>query len=369
MNSQVYSSNDEQQLCVDKMIMSYISEIYAEQLANLADDCGVRIIKREESGVLKLNFVPERQKSGINVYQARERFITFYQQIATNLELKRTDLTSLEICTSIRKMFPKILFMVDHDMLVLMGPPVHVMEACKILSQGFRQTSRRDVQSSSTAAFHASASSLHRSQPLQNERNGFQACKQNSSLEDSMCPICLDKIDQLNKETLQQCKHSFCKNCIKESFKLKPACPVCGVMYGKLTGNQPKNGHVTIDTKVYSLPGYESYNTIMLTYYIPDGIQGPEHPKPGKPYRGTIRTAYLPDCPEGKKVLELLQKAFNQGLIFTIGKSVTTGEEDVVTWNDIHHKTHRTGGPTRYGYPDPDYLKRVQEELKAKGIA
>lgn len=68
------------------------------------------------------------------------------------------------------------------------------------------------------------------------------------------------------------------------------------------------------------------------------------HPHPGKPYKGTERRAYLPDNTEGQKVLRLLQKAFDSRLVFTIGSSRTTGQEGVVTWNDIHHKTKRDGG-------------------------
>ncbi|XP_005996988.1 probable E3 ubiquitin-protein ligase DTX3 [Latimeria chalumnae] len=94
----------------------------------------------------------------------------------------------------------------------------------------------------------------------------------------------------------------------------------------------------------------------------------PEHPHSGQKYYGTRRKAYLPDSPEGNKVLQLLKRAFDQQLIFTVGRSTTTDQSNVVTWNDIHHKTRPHGGPTEYGYPDPGYLKRVQEELKAKGI-
>jgi deltex-like protein len=43
-------------------------------------------------------------------------------------------------------------------------------------------------------------------------------------------------------------------------------------------------------------------------------------------------------------VLELLKIAFDRKLVFTIGHSRTTGEENVVTWNDIHHKTTMNGG-------------------------
>lgn len=72
-----------------------------------------------------------------------------------------------------------------------------------------------------------------------------------------------------------------------------------------------------------------------------------EHPNTGLPYKGTKRSAYLPDNEDGQKVHRLLRRAFNQRLVFTIGNSRTTGREDVVTWNDIHHKTHVNGGPEK----------------------
>uniref|UniRef100_A0AC11BAR5 Deltex E3 ubiquitin ligase 3L n=1 Tax=Ovis aries TaxID=9940 RepID=A0AC11BAR5_SHEEP len=97
-------------------------------------------------------------------------------------------------------------------------------------------------------------------------------------------------------------------------------------------------------------------------------LQKKEHPNPGARFSGIQRTAYLPDNKEGNEVLALLHRAFDQKLIFTVGESRTLGVSGVITWNDIHHKTSRTGGPQRYGYPDPHYLKRVKQELKDKGI-
>ena len=44
--------------------------------------------------------------------------------------------------------------------------------------------------------------------------------------------------------------------------------------------------------------------------------------------------------------VQLLRKAFDAGLTFTIGTSHTTGHSNVVVWNDIHHKTSLSpGGP------------------------
>ncbi|XP_019378096.1 PREDICTED: E3 ubiquitin-protein ligase DTX3L [Gavialis gangeticus] len=179
------------------------------------------------------------------------------------------------------------------------------------------------------------------------------------------CAICMDKISE--KETLSKCKHEFCKVCIDKSMQYKPACPICNTFYGCAKGNQP-DGFMSVTTAPYPLPGYLNCNTLVITYTIPNGIQSKDHPNPGKPYRGTQRTAYLPNNTEGNEIQELLKKAFNQKLIFTVGQSRTSGVEDVVTWNDIHHKTQIRGGPQQFGYPDPNYLKRVREELKAKGI-
>ena len=83
-------------------------------------------------------------------------------------------------------------------------------------------------------------------------------------------------------------------------------------------------------------------------YIIYFNILQANHPNPGKPYSGTHRTAYLPDTKDGRQVLKLLKRAFDAKLLFTIGRSVTTGVENVVTWNDVHHKTSTHGGPTKY---------------------
>ncbi|XP_061470653.1 probable E3 ubiquitin-protein ligase DTX3 isoform X3 [Rhineura floridana] len=174
---------------------------------------------------------------------------------------------------------------------------------------------------------------------------GVASCSRGGEEEqDSQCPICLGEIQ--NIKTLEKCKHSFCEDCITRALQVKKACPMCGRFYGQLVGNQPENGRMLVskDSSLL-LPSYEKYGTIIIQYIFPPGIQGVEHPNPGVRYPGTTRVAYLPDCPEGNKVLALFRKAFDQRLTFTIGTSMTTGRANVITWNDIHHKTSCTGGP------------------------
>ncbi len=214
-----------------------------------------------------------------------------------------------------------------------------------------------------------------------------QVASQPSDDDEAMCVICMDQC--IDQKKLDKCGHVFCSQCINDYFqKSKKMCPSCGsslfvqkiarliispfdligTMYGILTGNQPLNAKM--DVRVLpnrSLPGHEPSNTVEITYTVPNGIQTVrlfeqipqsnlldwfhswknEHPSPGRPYAGTSRIAYLPDTAEGREVLALLRKAFDNRLIFTIGRSRTTNADNVVTWNDIHHKTAMNGGSTQ----------------------
>ncbi|NWS74294.1 DTX3L ligase, partial [Crotophaga sulcirostris] len=158
------------------------------------------------------------------------------------------------------------------------------------------------------------------------------------------CPICMEEIK--NKEILKKCNHAFCKSCIDQAMTYKQACPVCNTVYGSMKGDQPE-GKMSVRTIPEALPGYRNCGTIVITYNMHGGIQTSNHPNPGKHYGATSRTAYLPDNKEGREILQLLRRAFNQKLIFTVGQSRTTGAQDVITWNDIHHKTSIAGGPMK----------------------
>lgn len=177
------------------------------------------------------------------------------------------------------------------------------------------------------------------------------------------CVICLDTI-QLPKKL--DCGHKFCESCIVTSFKSwQPKCPSCCRLFGPLRGTQPKGGTFTTRRLPQQLPGHPDCGTIEIVYHFNSGIQSQEHPNPGQPYGGTTRCAYLPANREGDQLCSLLKRAFDANLVFTVGRSITTGADNVVIWNDIHHKTAFTGP---FGYPDPTYLTRLKEELAAKGI-
>jgi len=188
--------------------------------------------------------------------------------------------------------------------------------------------------------------------------------------ESDSCVICMDDLHGNGKITkLDRCGHSYHAQCIADYFaKVKHTCPSCGTVYSVTHGDQPANGTMTHSVSGGALPGHPGCRTITIQYSIPSGTQGPNHPNSGHAYHGAVRAAYLPDSAEGREILALLRKAFDHRLIFTVGESRTTGASNMVTWNDIHHKTAPSGGTAGYGYPDDTYLKRVRQELAAKGI-
>mmetsp|Transcript_36697 Transcript_36697/g.63011 ORF Transcript_36697/g.63011 Transcript_36697/m.63011 type:complete len:313 (-) Transcript_36697:744-1682(-) len=220
--------------------------------------------------------------------------------------------------------------------------------------------------------------------------NWIEILPGDESLKEHSCPICLcsfieeeeDDImedDDLSVVHLSACKgHYFHKNCIARCFKptddLNPEvtghlrCPVCSHIYGTRVGNMPL-GFMNVQVVPKPLPGFppDSY-TFHIKYSIPSGIQGPDHPAPGKSFTGTLRHCYLPNTAEGRDVLQKLQTAFKRRLTFTIGNSITSGRTNTVVWNCIHHKTNVFGGAARYGYPDDTYLTRVTDELASVGV-
>jgi deltex-like protein len=193
-----------------------------------------------------------------------------------------------------------------------------------------------------------------------------------------VCAVCLCELYPNDTDTpsddeivrLNICSHIFHEECIKLAFESKKQCPLCLTWYDTLIGSQPIGSKMRVSKLTgQTVPGHPDADGFhVINYDIPSGIQTEGHLRPGTPFHGTRRTAYLPNTTEGTEVLRLLELAFERRLIFTVGDSITSGQQNVAVWNNIHHKTSPHGGPQSYGYPDPDYLDRVREELAAVGV-
>lgn len=171
------------------------------------------------------------------------------------------------------------------------------------------------------------------------------------------CVICLEELKHNPSNpavSLIRCEHLMHLNCLNHliitqseaqqkqltentprAAPLYIECPVCGIIYGEKYGNQPP-GAMTWSIISKHVAGYEGQNTIQIVYKwgfwavliiilcckfkssmafytkriclfllsIASGLQTEQHPHPGRSFFavGFPRTAYLPDCPLGRKV-------------------------------------------------------------------
>ena len=119
---------------------------------------------------------------------------------------------------------------------------------------------------------------------------------------------------------------------------------------------------LTVQANNTPCPGFaDSSSTFELYYDVPAGTQLSYHPFPGLPHDGTKRVAYLPDTAEGRQLLTRIKVAFLRGLIFTIGRSLTSGRDHQVCWTEIPHKTGLHGGP--FDFPDGNYIPKAHTKL------
>ena len=99
-------------------------------------------------------------------------------------------------------------------------------------------------------------------------------------------------------------------------------------------------------------------------------ITVPGDPNPGQPYNALRTTAFLPLNSDGKEVCILLRMAFDARLLFAIGKSPTTEEENKIIWNGVELKTSQSGGSARYSImrSDRNYNHRGQKSWDTFGF-
>ena len=177
------------------------------------------------------------------------------------------------------------------------------------------------------------------------------------------CPVCLENILSPENTIKLECNHILHADCIDKVLQRNSLCPVCRFpLTPFITGHQP---HGVMSYEEIDQP-CSADQVIKITYSIPAGtFHGGCHPVD---YPAEIKTAYLPCTREGKIALKMLKTAFERGLVLTVGFSLSRNRDNVVTWNDIPHKTSLHGGAENHGYPDDSYLPRLIDLLKGLGI-
>ncbi|NXV76035.1 DTX3L ligase, partial [Atlantisia rogersi] len=344
---------------VDAFVFKLVETILRKEIEDIRDKFET-IVKVEESSrgqKMLIVFMPIIKTSDMSSH-ATESFINAFQNASAML---REKIISMKLSECQKK---KLNTLIDgkqledlhvklekrEDKFILRGLPNCLCAAEKYIVSflGVKDSaeSKSRTSLSSDLSYRGATGESEKEYNGRQKNNLFSEGQSRAKTEDNdkdVCPICMDSFR--NKEILKKCNHAFCKSCIESAMAYKPACPICNVVYGPMTGDQPE-GTMTTRKLPSNLPGYPSCGTIEITYNMQGGYQTKNHPNPGKYYHATVRTAYLPDNKEGQEILELLKRAFNQKLIFTVGESRTTGVEGV-TWNDIHHKTAKSGGSSQ----------------------
>jgi hypothetical protein len=152
------------------------------------------------------------------------------------------------------------------------------------------------------------------------------------------CPICHLQLnaaspcgendDDCAVICLTLCHHKLHLSCVKSLVENQSGgpnfieCPKCNTVSGAKWGDMPASGTMAYRVVPKGLPGFEDYHSIQITYNFQNGIQGPQHPMPGRPFFaiGFPKTAFLPDTVKGRKILEHLETAFQRRLTFTISR-------------------------------------------------
>ncbi|XP_035269821.1 E3 ubiquitin/ISG15 ligase TRIM25-like [Anguilla anguilla] len=169
------------------------------------------------------------------------------------------------------------------------------------------------------------------------------------------CPLCMKPLQ--NKLRLI-CTHAFCEACLRSTISLVGRqCPVCLTAL-TVVGDQPE-GQMTMK----HMKDFFGKECICITYNIPSGIQTEAHPNPGKPFTGIQTQAWLPGelwGLFGKDVLKLLERAFDQKLVFTV--DVTDGAEDRVVFTNIPRARYLNE------CSDCNFLGTVKAALNFRGI-
>lgn len=182
------------------------------------------------------------------------------------------------------------------------------------------------------------------------------------------CPMCHVPGQGLILYEITACEHTFHDRCLFKALKKSPCCPCCDeFIIGRPIGKMPSGSVTATRSSAIKCAGYNQVDTICIDYKIPGSVQNEYHPSPGVPFGATERRAFVPATADGLRLVRRLRQAFCYGLTFTVGVSQTTGNDNVVTWASIPHKTSPSSNGA-FGYPDPNYIAECNAALDKLGV-
>lgn len=183
------------------------------------------------------------------------------------------------------------------------------------------------------------------------------------------CSICFEHLHCAADSVpvaLRKCGHRFHMHCLQQAVARQSCCPLCRHRVQRTPQGKMPSGTMTVrEDHSIRLAGQPLLGALVLTYDISADLQKSYHPQPGQANDSTLRVAYLPISawPE----ICRLAFAFQHGLTFDIGTSLTTGKTNQVTWASIPHKTELDHGAV-HGFPEEHYLVRLNKTLTGLSV-
>lgn len=269
---------------VDASVFKLLETIVSKEIENINDRFDTLVeIKETLCGQKVIIFRPKPKTSDMSSH-ATESFINAFQSASAML---REKIISMKLSEDQKKTLNMLLnakkfedlnvkLKRNEDMLIISGLPDYLYAAEKYMKarlniEDSTQTKNSAPLSSDLSSQEATGASKKKFSVRQKENLSSEGQTQAKTEEkEDECPICRDTIK--NKETLEKCKHAFCKTCIDRAMTYKQACPVCNTVCGVITGNQPE-GTMSAKTIRFSLPGYRHCHTIQIDYAMNGGIQ------------------------------------------------------------------------------------------------
>ncbi|XP_074767101.1 E3 ubiquitin-protein ligase DTX3L isoform X1 [Athene noctua] len=271
---------------VDASVFKLLETILSRVIEDIKDKFDTAIEKKDTSrGHRMLIVFTPRSKTSDMSSHATESFISEFQNASAMLTEK---LISLKLSEDQKKRLNMLLngkvledlhvkLKKEEDKFILSGLPNHLYAAenhiMNLLDiKDSTQTKNRTSLSSDLSYQEATVASEKKYNFRQKNHlsSEGQAKAKTEKDDEDVCPICMERFS--NKEILEKCNHAFCKSCIDQAMIYKPSCPVCGMFYGPMKGDQPE-GTMSSITLSSCLPGYPNCGTIMITYNMYSGIQ------------------------------------------------------------------------------------------------
>ena len=179
------------------------------------------------------------------------------------------------------------------------------------------------------------------------------------------CVVCYNTTRLCRVRGCVCAESTVCRSCMEQQLEVRSTCPTCMQHVRVLQGPCPP-GTASVRRFSESLPGFEGHGHFSILFQVMSGQQQEgRDPNPGQDFAGKHVFCFLPDTERGIALGTRLLTAFRRGHAFCVGRSLTTGQDNVTTFNGVHMKTSRTDA---YGYPDPTYLTRLDAELTARGF-